>query len=83
MKFIEVMAIPETSKYRRKRGEMQIELKRFMKKHIKMAKVVYGAEDYNGPVSCCNSYRAACRRGAFPVDVLMRNGEVYLIRRDM
>lgn len=83
MKFVEVMEIPEPSKYRRKRGEMRRDLERFMKKHIKMAKVVYGAEDYSGPVSCCSSYRNACKRWAFPIDVLMRNGEVYLIRRDM
>lgn len=83
MKFVEVKDIPSRSKSKHKRGYMKIWMDNFMSQGIKMAKVVFDEDDYSGPFSCYQAYRAGIARHVYPVDVKLRNGEVYLIRRDM
>lgn len=83
MQFVEVTEIPKKSKSKHKKGWMKAWMDKFMNRGIKMAKVVYDENDYNGPLSCYNAYRAAVIRHVYPVDVKLRDGEVYLIRRDI
>lgn len=84
MYFVEVREIPsETYKPKREKGYLKAKLNKFMGMHVKYAKVVFTVYDYIGPVSCYNSYRSAVKRYVFPIDVKMRNGEIYLIRRDI
>lgn len=79
MKFTEVKELPG-KKYVPKFA-MRDALNEFMKMNIKAAKL-----ENHGYKNSRNAYTAfykAAKKWAFPVDVCMRNGEVYLIRRDM
>lgn len=79
MKFVKVDKVPGENL--RKRGEMKIVLDEFMKMNVKSVRV----EDYRNksPKNAYMSFRRAVERWVFPIDVCMRNGEVYLIRRDI
>lgn len=84
MKFVEVAEVPaKVSNPRRKRGELKLYLERFIQQDIKVAKVDFGPEEYFAMVGAYNSMRLACKRHVLPIDVTMRNGEVYLVRRDL
>lgn len=81
MHFVEVKEIPPTRVNLKCKFEERLE--RFMRLNIKCAKVVYDINDYSSATACLISFRRASVMHGFPVDVKMRNGEVYLIRRDM
>lgn len=84
MKFVEVAEVPEKKDIpRRKRGELKLYLERFIQRDIKIAKVDFSPEEYFAMIGAYNSMRLACKRHVLPIDVTMRNGEVYLIRRDL
>lgn len=84
MTFVEVKEIPaKANNPRRKKGELKLYLERFIQQNIKIAKVDFGPEDYFAMIGAYNSMRLACKRHVLPIDVTMRNGEVYLVRRDI
>lgn len=84
MKFVEVAEVPAKANMpRRKKGELKLYLDRFMSQDIKIAKVDFGPEEYYAMIGAYNSMRLACKRHVLPIDVTMRNGEVYLVRRDL
>ena len=84
MKFVEVEELPDTLKKKQgKKGVLKSKLDKFMGMGIKTAKVVWDEHDYSNPMSCYNAFILACRRHVFPIDVRMRNGEIYLVRRDL
>jgi hypothetical protein len=80
MKFVEVKEVPEKKK-RTNRGVLRDYLQEFMKMNLKAVKV----EDhgYKSANAAYKSLNAATKRWVFPIDVVIRNGEVYLIRRDI
>lgn len=79
MKFTKVNELPgkkNTSKF-----EMRDALNEFMNMNVKIVKL-----EKHGYKNARNAYAAfykAARTWTLPIDVCMRNGEVYLIRRDM
>ena len=79
MKFTEVKEIPTYG--RRPRGIMRERMEEFMKMNLKAVKV----EDhgYKNTNVAYKSFHKAAQRWVFPVDLVTRNGEIYLIRRDM
>lgn len=84
MKFVEVKEVPaKADTVKRKKGELKLYLDRFMTRDIKIAKVEFSPEEYTAMIGAYNALRRACQRHVFPIDVIMRNGEVYLIRRDL
>lgn len=84
MDFVEVKEVPKSLKKKQgKKGVLKSKLDKFMAMGIKTAKVVWSEHDYSNPMSCYNAFNLAVRRHVFPIDVRMRNGEVYLVRRDM
>jgi hypothetical protein len=84
MRFVEVTEIPaKVERGGRKKGEMIYRLRKFMDSDVKIVKIEFTLEDYIGPASCYQSYRQAIKRHVLPIDVKIRNGDVYLIRRDI
>lgn len=83
MKFIEVAELPESNPNKKnRRGVTRDKLDEFMSMNIKMAKVVSDGAYVNN-ISCYNTMSKAAKNGCYPISVKMRNGEVYLIRRDI
>lgn len=80
MKFVEVKELPKNNK-RTYRGELRDRLDEFMKMNLKVAKL----EDhgYKSNSIAYRSFHKGVQRWVFPIDVVMRNGEVYLVRRDL
>lgn len=84
MKFVEVADVPcKVDKPRRKKGELKLWLDSFMSQDIKTARVDFNPDEYIAMIGAYNAMRRACVRHVLPVDVIMRNGDVYLIRRDL
>ena len=83
MYFVEVKEIPARSKSKHEKGYMKTWMDKFMSQGVKTVKVVFDDDDYSGPLSCYQAYRNGVARHVYPVDVKLRNGKVYLIRRDM
>lgn len=83
MKFVEVTKLPETRPNKKnRRGVTRDKLDEFMSMNVKVAKVVYD-NAYVNSISCYNTLLQTAKRCVIPVTVKMRNGEVYLIRRDI
>ena len=79
MRFVKVDKVPGDRV--RKRGEMRCLLDEFMKMDIKSVRL----EDHGYKTSklAYMAFRRAAERWVFPIDVSLRNDEVYLIRRDI
>lgn len=80
MRFIEA-EIEECRRCQNKNLEQEFE--KFMSMNVKTAKVIFTEEEY----SCSNAVAVVLRRGVkthrLPIHVLVVNGNVYLVRRDM
>ena len=84
MKFVEVAEIPcKKDNPKRKKGELKLWLDHFMAHSIKTVRVEFSSEEYTAMIGAYNAMRRACQRHVLPIDVIMRNGEVYLVRRDL
>lgn len=84
MDFIEVKEVPESLRKKPgKKGLLKAKLDKFMAMNIKNAKVVWSEHDYSNSMSCYNAFACAVRRHVLPIDVRVRNGEIYLMRRDL
>lgn len=80
MKFVEVKEIPSDKRYTYK-GEMRARLEEFMKMNVPIVRIEnHGYKTFR--LAYCAFYKAA-KKWAFPIDVIMRDGEVYLKRRDV
>ena len=80
MKFVEVKEVP-VKKKRSYKGELRDYLQEFMKMNLKSVKV----EDH-GYKTSNSAYKAlhkATKYWVLPIDVVTRNGELYLVRRDI
>lgn len=83
MYFVEVKELPEIGSSSGEKGALKSRLDKFMELGVKIVKIVLDDDDYCCPVSAHSAFSGAVERWAFPIDVKMRKGEVYLIRRDM
>ena len=68
---------------KRRRGWILSLLEEFMNMNVKTVKVEFREGEYASAGSCQSSFYRSAKRGCFPVDVRIHNGEVYLVRRDM
>ena len=83
MKFIEVTELPEPNVHvRRPNSVIYDELDRFMAMNVKMAKVADN-DLYPSTFNCYSALRSVVKWHVMPIDVKLRNNEVYLIRRDI
>ena len=80
MKFVEIKEIPGDRRYTA-RSELRDRLEEFVKMNIPIAKVEN--HGYATNRRAYNAFYKSNRRYAFPVDVIFRNEEVYLRRRDI
>ena len=83
MYFVEVEELPKKASRTGAKGELKSKLEQFMGMRVKIAKLVLDDCDYVCPTSAYCSFTDACEYWALPIDVKMRNGEVYLVRTDM
>lgn len=68
---------------RKRMGPVQAYLTEFMNMNVKAVKVEFREDEYKSARYCMTSFWKSARSGCFPIDVRLRNGEVYLVRRDM
>ena len=70
-------------KARNPRKDLMKELKAFMSMNVKTAKVVYTKGEYACATAASGALRTCIRTYGLPINVKMRNGNVYLIRTDL
>ena len=63
-------------------NHIQIQLNEFMESNVKTAKVEHNGH-YKNSHTCAESVRIAISRGGFPIKVIQRKDEVFIIRRDI
>lgn len=80
MFYTKVDELPEKKKTKKK---LRVFLDEFMSENIKMAKVHVKEDDYKHPRYAYTSLLESARNGGYPIDVVMVNGETFLVRRDM
>lgn len=80
MKFKQVEAIPgKCSEKRTLRNNWE----EFMRMNVKMVKVELAPDEYKSPTVARGVFAVSIKRYGYPIDARLRNGEIYLIRRDM
>ena len=80
LKFVKVEEVPEVT--RRYHNRLQTRLNEFMESNVKTAKVEDNGH-YKNSHTCAEAMRVAIGRGGFPIKVVQRKDEVYLVRRDI
>jgi hypothetical protein len=80
MKFVEVKEIPGDRRYTAK-GELRDRFEEFMKMNVKIVKIEN--HGYATNRRAYNAFYKSNRNWAYPIDVIFRNDEVYLRRRDI
>lgn len=85
MKFIEVTELSKASEYAHYNPKKSLKnyLQEFMKMNIKTALVEFTELEYKSATAAYTCLRKACKRHAFPIDVRMINGKLYLVRKDV
>lgn len=82
MTFVEVKEVPNTiPKDHIECGKLQKFCMEFLESGFKYAKVEYGNE-YPEAANVRSCIAITCKKCDFPIKVLMRNGEVYLARKN-
>lgn len=77
MKFVKVDVVP---KRRHGRHDLQGLLGVFMNSGNKIVKVDFNDRDYALPNVCANCIRVAIKRLGYPIKVMQRDKEVYLVK---
>ena len=57
-------------------------LKEFMKMDVKYAKVSINRFDYASDTSACTVFHVSIKRHGFPIKVVRRGEDIYLVRTD-
>ncbi len=78
IKFVEVKEVPICQK-----KNLQNYLEEFMNMNIKVARVEFDELDYKNIDAAAAAFNNSAKRGGFPITVTRRNGELYLINRDI
>ncbi len=55
----------------------------FIALNVKVARVDLDEEDYKSPTVAANVLRIAAKRWAVPIRVVLSEGKVYFVRKDM
>ena len=84
MIFIEIEELPETERriaHEYKRNKEYFE--KFMAMNVKFAWVIFEPHEYVNTLSARLTLRRSCRRFGYPIDVCVRNDDLYFVRTDM
>lgn len=79
MKFVQVEAIPGWKENHRLKDAW----KEFMGMNVKIAKAELDIGEYKSPRVAFCVWKHSINRFGYPIDLKMRDGEIYLVRRDM
>lgn len=79
MKFVEVKEVPDKKKYHPLKSRWD----EFMAMNVKVAKVDLDEREYKSVEIARATMALSIKRLGYPITVTRRNGEIYLIRRDM
>lgn len=63
--------------------KLQGELEEFMNMNVEAAEVSFIANEYKSTNSCYSSLYKSIKRFGYPIQVVVRDGKLYLIRKDM
>lgn len=80
MTFTKVEKVP---KVRRPKHRLVAFFEQFMAENIKVAQVKFNEHDYKNATSAQNNLHRAARNHGFPIKVMKRGEEIYLVRTDM
>lgn len=85
MKFVEVDSLPEIEYARKNDTYKHLDeyLGAFMKRNVKIAKVVYRSDEYATLEAAYICVRRSCKSYGYPISVHKRNGELYVVRKDI
>lgn len=79
MKFVQVEALPG----KKEKSVLRNTWEEFMRMNVKTVKVELEAGEYASPTVARGVFAVSIKRFGYPIDVRLRDGEIYLIRRDM
>lgn len=80
MKFVKVDKLPEV---KRTWHPLQSYIEEFMKMNTKVVLVELKPGDYSNPKVAQSAICTACRKSGYPITCSRRNGQIYLVRKDM
>ena len=79
MKFVQVEMVPGPRENHRLKDAWE----EFMGMNVKVAKAILDVNEYKSPQVAQSVWTVSIKRFGYPINVMRRNGEVYLVRRDM
>lgn len=79
MKFVQVEMIPG----RNEKHKLKHAWEEFMSMNVKIAKAELDIGEYSSPTVARSVWTISIKKYGYPIDVRMRKGEIYLIRRDI
>lgn len=80
MKFTKVDAVPNRKK---RYNQLKYSWEEFMAMNTKVAKIDLDTGEYSNIYVARTSMKSSIKRLGYPIDITIRRGEIYLIRRDM
>ena len=81
MRFTEVKEVPMRSN--RRNTLLVKELEEFVNMGVKNVKVTFTPGEYKNANSCQATLHKAIKREHLPIRVMIRGGDIYLVRTDM
>ena len=79
MKFVQVEMVPGKGE----NHKLNAAWKEFMSMNVKIAKAELDVGEYASPTVARGVWAISIKRFGYPIDLKLRNGEIYLVRRDM
>ena len=79
MKFVQVEMVPG----RNENHKLKAAWEEFMGMGVKIAKADLDVDEYKSPNVARGVWAVSIKRFGFPIDLKLRRGEIYLVRRDM
>lgn len=84
MKFVKVERLPEVNHSRcNAHKNLNEYLNAFMKRNIKVAKVLFRPDEYSTVEAAYICLRRSARAGGYPITVHRRNDALYVVRKDI
>ena len=80
MKFVKVDKVPMRNQANHRLRDY---FEEFMSANIKIAKVELNDGEYSNPSVARSVLGNSIKRHGFPIDIKLRSGEIYLVRRDI
>ena len=80
-KFIKVDGVPEVR--RKQYNNLKADWQEFMDMGVKVAKIDMAQYNYKSLLTGYQVMMKSIRRHGFPIDIMKRGEEIFLVRRDM